>query len=135
MVSREHYSFYIPTRLQDHAELEPIPAVTQQVVASPTGLTQHDRLLFMLIFTPTTTYLELLLNLTCMYLGCGRKLEHPGTTHTGTARTYNPQADRPQPANRSKPLGCDARAKHCITTGTIFFLLSRIRQYIITLLV
>lgn len=39
----------------------------------------------MLIFTPTV-YLESPVNMTRMYLECGKKLEYPEGTHTGTGR-------------------------------------------------
>lgn len=45
--------------------------------------------------------LELLLNLTCMSLDCGREPQYPETIHTGTGRTSKLPTERPQPAGAS----------------------------------
>ena len=47
-------------------------------------------------FTPTGN-LEPPINLTCMFLDCGRKPEYPEETHASTGRTCKLHTERPQP--------------------------------------
>lgn len=58
-------------------------------------------------FTHTLTpreNLEKPINLTVMFLDCGRKLENPERTHACTGRTCKLHAERPRAGNRTQDL-------------------------------
>ena len=71
-----------------------------QVVSQSRQLTHRDRQPFTLTVTPLGN-LETPINLTSMYLDCGRKPEHPEKTHAGTGWIAN--STKPQPANGFEP--------------------------------
>ncbi|XP_061635686.1 formin-binding protein 1-like isoform X3 [Phyllopteryx taeniolatus] len=72
--------------------LEPIPAIFGREAGStlnwlPANRRAHiNKQPFALTLTPTGN-LESLVNLPCMFLGCGRKPDLPEKTHSGTGRT------------------------------------------------
>ncbi len=97
---------------QGHGGLEPIPAALGREAGSPwigcqfiTGLTHKDNQPFTHTFTPTGN-LESPINLTCMSLDCGRKLE----------RQERAQADMGRTTPRRK---ANDGANHCTTVPPI----------------